>query len=65
MIVKIHGVKRWKNSGNKIRSNQNKKLWYWEHEKPTKEQFEKWLHYNYGKNTKYKILSGSFKHSAA
>lgn len=64
IIIKLFGTKNYKNSGNRIRSNQNKRICYGWNE-PTKEEFEKWLQSQYGKRAKYKILSGSFNNSAA
>lgn len=61
--IKIHCVKKFKNSGNKIRSGQNQKIF--QVVSPTKEEFERLFYYCYGKRTKYKIISGSFKDSAA
>jgi len=59
LIIKIHGLKRYKNSGNKIRSNQNKKLYYmWQ--VPTKEEFENDLLNNYGQLLNYTIIKGNF-----
>ncbi len=63
ITIKIHCVKKYKNSGNKIRSNQNQQFFYII--SPTKEEFETLLHNTYGKRAKYKILSGSFNDSAA
>lgn len=61
MKIKIFNVKKWKNSGNRIRSNQNAHVYYPDCEILTQIDFENWLHLKYGKHVKYKIITGTFK----
>lgn len=59
LLIKLHGIKKYKNSGNIIRSNQNKKICYlWVI--PTKEEFENEMINKYGYIIPYKIIRGKF-----